>query len=296
MSIISWIPEPLRVVIHGATGFQGRRHMALMKAFGTPVVAGVSRRDVAEVDGVPIYPSVRAAREATGATASVIFLPPRDLAEGVMEAIDQGVELIVAVTEGVPVRDMLFVRERLARSDSRLIGPNTPGLLFPGVKLGFLPHEATMPGDVVLVSRSGTLSYEVARALAQAGIGVRYWIGIGGDPVKGTTFKDVLVALRDEPSVRGVVLVGEIGGVDEEEAADALAAQPLDVPVFACIAGRAAPPGRRMGHAGAIVSGNVGTYAGKVARLRAAGVVVADSPREVAQEAGRRLVSSGGLR
>ena len=290
MPLSDWLPQPLRVAVQGATGFQGRRHIALMKAYGTNIVAGVSPRAVADVDGVPIFTTLRAAREATGVNASIVFLPAPLLAEGIIEALDQELPLVVAVTEGAPLHDMFAVRRRLETSKARLIGPNTPGLLTPQAKLGFFPHEATMPGDLVLVTRSGTLSYEVASALREKGLGLRYWIGIGGDPVKGTTFEDVVIAARDEPGITGIVIVGEIGGTGEEDAAAALRAHPPSIPVFALIAGASAPPGIKMGHAGAMVNARAGDYAGKVEALRAAGVNVLASPTALARTAKEALL------
>jgi succinyl-CoA synthetase alpha subunit len=271
-----------RLLVQGITGREGLFHTEQMIEYGTNVVGGVTPGKGGEwVLGKPVFDTVKAAREATGANTSVIYVPAAFAADAIYEAIDAGIELIVCITEGIPVRDMMQVRARLDQSKSRLIGPNCPGLLTPGqAKVGIMPGHIAMPGSVGVVSRSGTLTYEVVYALTQRGIGQSTCVGIGGDPINGTSFIDVLQMFEDDPQTEKVVLIGEIGGTEEEKAAHFIATC-MTKPVVAFIAGQTAPPGKRMGHAGAIVEGGSGTAAEKIAALQAAGVKVAEHPEQI---------------
>ena len=280
MSILA--DKSTRVLIQGITGREGLFHTEQMIEYGTDVVGGVTPGKGGEwVLGKPVFDTVKAARESTGANASVIYVPAGFATDAIYEAVDAGIELIVCITEGIPVMDMMKVREQLDQSTSRLIGPNCPGLLTPGeAKLGIMPGHIAMSGNVGVVSRSGTLTYEVVYALTQKGIGQTTCVGIGGDPVNGTSFIDVLQMFEDDPATEQVVLIGEIGGTDEEKAARFIASS-MTKRVVAFIAGQTAPPGKRMGHAGAIVEGGAGTAADKIAALNAAGVRVAEHPEQI---------------
>jgi succinyl-CoA synthetase alpha subunit len=278
MSIL--ITPTTKILIQGITGEFGARHTRLSLDYGTQVVAGVTPgKGGTAVDGIPVFDSVAAAVKATGANASMVFVPPPACADAIMEASDAGVALIVAITEGVPVNDMIRAKEYLARGTSRLIGPNCPGIIRPSakVKIGIMPARIHKAGFVGVVSRSGTLTYEAVGQTTSLGFGQSTCIGIGGDPINGTNFIDALELFRDDPETQAVIMIGEIGGSAEEEAAAWIKAH-LGKPVVSFIAGRTAPPGRRMGHAGAIISGGKGTAGEKVAALKAAGVHVADSP------------------
>ncbi len=276
----NWISKDTKLVVQGLTGREGRFHALASRDYGTQVVAGVTPgKGGTAVDGIPVFDSVAAAVKATGANASMVFVPPSACADAIMEAADAGVALIVAITEGVPVNDMIKAKEYLARGTSRLIGPNCPGIIRPSakVKIGIMPARIHKAGFVGVVSRSGTLTYEAVGQTTTLGFGQSTCIGIGGDPINGTNFIDTLTLFRDDPETQAVIMIGEIGGSAEEEAAAWIKAN-LKKPVVSFIAGRTAPPGRRMGHAGAIISGGKGTAAEKVDALRAAGVHVADSP------------------
>ena len=276
----NWISKDTKLVVQGLTGREGRFHALASRDYGTQVVAGVTPgKGGTAVDGIPVFDSVAAAVKATGANASMVFVPPPACADAIMEASDAGVALIVAITEGVPVNDMIKAKEYLARGTSRLIGPNCPGIIRPSVtvKIGIMPARIHKPGFVGVVSRSGTLTYEAVGQTTSLGFGQSTCIGIGGDPINGTDFIDALTLFRDDPETQAVIMIGEIGGSAEEEAAAWITAN-LKKPVVSFIAGRTAPPGRRMGHAGAIISGGKGTAGEKVAALKAAGVHVADSP------------------
>lgn len=277
------IDRNTRLLVQGITGQQGLFHTKQMIDYGTNVVGGVTPGKGGQwVEGKPVFDTVRAARETTGANATVIYVPAPFAADAILEAIDAGIELIVAITEGIPIRDMMRVRAVLDRSNSRLVGPNCPGLLTPGqCKVGIMPGHIAMPGSVGVVSRSGTLTYEAIYSLTQKGIGQSTCVGIGGDPINGMSFIDVLQMFEDDPDTEKVVLIGEIGGTDEQRAADFIA-QHMTKPVVAFIAGRKAPEGRTMGHAGAIVEGGVGTAAEKIARFEAVGVRVAETPEDIA--------------
>jgi succinyl-CoA synthetase alpha subunit len=273
-----------RLVVQGITGHEGAFHARAMLDYGTNVVAGVTPGKGGEwvLDGkVPVFDSVHAAVEMTGADASIIFVPARFAGDAILEAADAGIRLIVCITEGIPVKDMMVVRHVLARRDACLLGPNTPGIISPPhTKVGIIPGEITMAGNVGVVSRSGTLTYEVVHGLKQAGIGTSTCVGIGGDPIIGTHFVEVLSHFEGDSLTDTVVLIGEIGGRDEECAAEFIGTH-MTKPVVAFIAGLAAPEDTRMGHAGAIIEGGVGTAAAKVEALRAAGVRVASTPEEI---------------
>ena len=276
----NWISKDTKLVVQGLTGREGRFHALASRDYGTKVVAGVTPgKGGTAVDGIPVFDSVAAAVKATGANASMVFVPPPACADAIMEASDAGVALIVAITEGVPVNDMIKAKEYLARGTSRLIGPNCPGIIRPSakVKIGIMPARIHKAGFVGVVSRSGTLTYEAVGQTTSLGFGQSTCIGIGGDPINGTNFIDALELFRDDPETQAVIMIGEIGGSAEEEAAAWIKAH-LGKPVVSFIAGRTAPPGRRMGHAGAIISGGKGTAGEKVEALKAAGVHVADSP------------------
>lgn len=284
MSIL--VDKNTRVVVQGITGREGLFHSQQMLEYGTQVVAGTRPGKGGEwvLDGkVPVFDSVQIAVDATGANTSVIFVPAKFAADAMFEAGDAGVDLIVCLTEGIPVQDMMRVRNYLDQKDVRLVGPNCPGLLTPGEsKVGIIPGNIAIPGNIGVVSRSGTLTYEVLYALKEKGMGSSTCVGIGGDPINGTNFIDVLELFEDDPETDAVVLIGEIGGSDEEKAADYIS-KFMTKPVYGFIAGKTAPPGKRMGHAGAIVEGGEGTAAEKVKALEAAGVAVADHPEEIAE-------------
>lgn len=282
MSIL--IDKNTRLLVQGITGNEGLFHTERMAAYGTNIVAGVTPGKGGEwvLDGkIPVFDSVRIAVEARGANTSVIFVPARFATDAIFEAADAGIALIVCITEGVPVQDMMKVRNYLDQKHARLVGPNCPGLLTPGEsKVGIIPGDIAIPGNVGVVSRSGTLTYEVLYALKEVGIGSSTCVGIGGDPVNGTSFIDVLGMFEADPHTEKVVLIGEIGGSDEEKAAEFIADH-MTKPVAAFIAGRTAPPGKRMGHAGAIVEGGSGLAADKIKAFKAVGVPVADTPEEI---------------
>jgi len=282
MSIL--INKNTRLLVQGITGNEGMFHTQQMVAYGTNVVAGVRPGKGGEwvLDGkVPVFDSVKMAVEATGANAAVIFVPARFSADAMYEEADAGIPLIVCITEGVPVQDMMRVRGYLDQKDVRLVGPNCPGLLTPGeAKVGIIPGDIALPGNIGVVSRSGTLTYEVLYALKLVGKGVSTCVGIGGDPINGTNFIDCLRMFEDDPHTEKVVMIGEIGGTDEEKAAEFIASQ-MTKPVVSFIAGQTAPPGKRMGHAGAIIEGGSGTAADKVKALENAGVRVARHPEEI---------------
>ncbi|RAW44389.1 succinate--CoA ligase subunit alpha [Halorubrum sp. 48-1-W] len=279
-----FVDDDTRVVVQGITGGEGNFHAEQMIQYGTNVVAGaVPGKGGQEAAGVPVYDTVDEAVEAEDADASVVFVPPAFAADAVFEALDTDLDLVVAITEGIPTQDMAKVNKRLGEVDTRLLGPNCPGIITPGeAKLGILPGNIFADGNVGLVSRSGTLTYQVVDNLTERGIGQTTAIGIGGDPIIGTSFIDALEAFEADAETEAVVMCGEIGGEDEEEAA-AFIGEHMDTPVAGFIAGRTAPPGKRMGHAGAIVSGSgTGTAQSKIDALNDAGVPVGDTPEEVA--------------
>lgn len=285
-----WLKEDCRLVVQGITGKEGKFHALGCRDYGTQVVAGVTPGKGGEtVEGIPVFDSVAEARQATGANAAMVFVPPPFAADAIMESADAGVELIVAITEGVPVNDMLRAQAYLAGRATRLIGPNCPGIISPGkAKIGIMPGHIHRPGRVGVVSRSGTLTYEAVWQLTGLGLGQSTCVGIGGDPVNGTNFLDVLQAFAADPETDAIIMIGEIGGSAEEEAAEWVKAH-LRKPVVGFIAGRTAPPGRRMGHAGAIVSGGKGTAAAKMEAMRAAGIHVCESPADLGAAVAKAL-------
>ncbi|MBQ3076299.1 MAG: succinate--CoA ligase subunit alpha [Clostridia bacterium] len=274
-----FVNKDTRVLIQGITGGQGLFHTERMLEYGTKIVGGVTPGKGGQTAaGVPVFDTVSAAVRETGANATVLYVPPAFAADSILEAAEAGVPLIVCITEGIPVQEMVKVRAFLKDRKTRLIGPNCPGLITPGeTKLGILPGDICMPGRVGVVSRSGTLTYEAVDQLTALGIGQSTAVGIGGDPIKGTSFVDVLEAFEQDPDTDAVLMIGEIGGRGEEEAA-LFARDHMTKPVAAFIAGRTAPPGRRMGHAGAIVSGGQGSAADKIAAIEACGIPVARTP------------------
>ena len=276
--------DKTKILIQGITGRDGSFHAKSMLGYGTNIVAGVTPgRGGQTFEGkVPVFDTVKEAVAATGAEASVIFEPPAGAAGAVFEAADAGCKLVVCITEGVPTLDMVKVMPYLAERGVRLVGPNCPGFINPGqkAKLGIMPTNIVAPGPVGLISRSGTLTYEVVDALTRAGLGQTTCLGIGGDPVIGTNFMDALQAFHADPETQALVMIGEIGGDAEERAAEFVKAN-MKIPVVSFIAGRTAPPGKRMGHAGAIVSGGAGTAAEKKKALESAGIPVADRPADV---------------
>lgn len=275
------VNKDTRLIVQGITGREGSFHTKQMIDYGTPVVGGVTPGKGGEwVFGLPVFDSVRVAVDATEANTSIIYVAAPFAADAIYEAVDAGIGLIVCITEGIPISDMMKVYEHVKRSKSRLVGPNCPGLLTPGeAKVGIIPGYIAKPGNVGLVSKSGTLTYEVAFALDNAGMGISTIIGIGGDPIIGTNYVDVLQLFEDDPQTEKVVLIGEIGGRAEIDAAEYIQAH-MTKPVAAFIAGRSAPEGTRMGHAGAIVEGGQGTAQQKIDRLRDAGVRIADNPEQ----------------
>ena len=273
-----FVNHETRVLVQGITGREGSFHSRQCLDYGTQIVAGVTPgKGGQEVDGVEVFDTVRQAVAATRANASLIFVPPAFCAEAIMEAAEAGVELIVAITEGIPVLDMLRVKNFLAGRNCRLLGPNCPGIISPGqCKIGIMPGPIHLAGGPVgVISRSGTLTYEVVDQLTRRGMGQTTCIGIGGDPINGTNFIDCLAAFEADPETKAIVMVGEIGGSAEEEAARYIAEQ-VTKPVVGFVAGLTAPPGRRMGHAGAIVTGGSGTAQGKIAAMRAGGIQVCE--------------------
>ena len=288
MSIL--VNKDTRLIVQGLTGREGRFHAEQMLAYGTNVVAGVTPgKGGMEVLGAPIFNSVAEAKAATRANVSIIYVPARFAADAVLEATEAGIDLVICITEGIPVVDMITVRAYIDNTPTRLIGPNCPGVISPGqAKVGIMPGYIHQPGPVGVVSRSGTLTYEAVAALSALGIGQSTVVGIGGDPIIGTKFIDVLRLFEADPETRHVVMIGEIGGSDEEDAAEFISKH-MKTPVTGFIAGQTAPPGKRMGHAGAIISGGKGTAAEKIKALAAAGVPVASHPGEIAELVARRL-------
>ena len=282
MSVL--VNRETRLLVQGITGREGSFHAAQMLEYGTNVVAGVTPGSAGrEVHGVPVFNTVADAVAATAPNASIIYVPAPFAPDAIYEAVDAGIPLIVCITEGIPTLEMVKVYQYVQTRGCRLIGPNCPGLITPGqAKVGIMPGYIHRPGPVGVVSRSGTLTYEVVWALTQAGIGQSTAVGIGGDPIIGTSFIDVLALFQDDPETEAIVLIGEIGGTDEEAAAGYIQ-EHVTKPVVGFIAGRTAPPGKRMGHAGAIISGGQGTAAEKIAALEAAGVPVAERPAQVAE-------------
>lgn len=283
MSVL--VDNNTRLLVQGITGSAGGFHARQCLEYGTEVVAGVtpgkggSKFD----DAVPVFDTVQEAREETGCNATMIFVPPSFAADAILEAVDAGIEVIVAITEGIPTIDMMRVKAAMADSPATLIGPNCPGIITPGAcKIGIMPGYIHKPGNIGVISRSGTLTYEAVWQLTSAGLGQSTCIGIGGDPIHGVTHRDCAKLLTRDPGTEAFILIGEIGGTEEEEAA-AWIAENCEKPVAAFIAGATAPPGRRMGHAGAIISGGKGTAAAKKEALRDAGIHLAETPAEIGQ-------------
>ena len=284
MSIL--VTEQTKVICQGITGNSGLFHSQKCREYAQECqpdvdvfVGGVTPgKGGQDVDGFPVFNSVAEAREATGANTSMIFVPPPFCADAILEAADAGMDLIVAITEGIPVVDMIKVRDAMKGSKSRLVGPNCPGVITPGVaKIGIMPGYIHTPGKIGIISKSGTLTYEAAWQLGRVGMGQSTAVGIGGDPIAGTNYIDLLELFQNDPGTEGILMIGEIGGSAEQEAAEYIKSN-VTKPVAGFIAGQTAPPGKRMGHAGAIISGGGGTAAEKMAALRAVGVVVSDSP------------------
>jgi succinyl-CoA synthetase alpha subunit len=288
MSIL--VNKQTRVICQGITGKAGAFHTKGCKEYGTAMVGGVTPGKGGEiVEGLPVFDTVVEAVEKTGANASMIFVPAAFTADAILEAIDAGIDVICAITEGVPVLDMVRVYELVRRSQSVLIGPNCPGVITPGeCKIGIMPGYIHKPGKIGIMSRSGTLTYEAVWQTSNLGLGQSTCIGLGGDPIVGTNYIDLFRRFQDDPQTEAILMIGEIGGTAEEEAA-LYVKEHIDKPVAAFIAGRTAPPGRRMGHAGAIISGGKGTAAEKVAALKDAGIEVADSPADMGQAVQRAL-------
>lgn len=284
------VDENTKILIQGITGSFGGRHAQLSLDYGTQLVAGVTPGKGGQkfADTVPIFDTVGAAVEETGATVSTIFVPPPFAADAILEAVDAGVELVVAITEGIPVMDMMRVRAGMAGSGARLIGPNCPGIVTPGTgenshggcRIGIAPGYIHKRGKVGVVSRSGTLTYEAVYQLTSLGLGQSTCVGIGGDPINGTSHLDIMKMFNEDPETEAIIMIGEIGGTAEEEAAE-WAKENCKKPIAGFIAGATAPPGRRMGHAGAIVSGGKGTAEAKIAAMRDAGIEVADNPSDM---------------
>ena len=279
MSIL--LDHTTRVIVQGITGREGQYHTHNMQVAGTNIVGGVTPGKGGQtIEGVPVFDTVSEARAATDANATCIFVPPPGAADAIMEAASAGIPLIVCITEGIPVIDMTRAMLVVHEHHARLIGPNCPGMCTPGQgKIGIIPYQIFTPGPIGFISRSGTLTYEVVSLLTEAGLGQSTCIGIGGDPIIGSTFADYLQLFENDPETKAVVMCGEIGGSDEEDAAEFI--KTMKKPVVAFVSGRTAPPGKRMGHAGAIISGNTGTAQGKVAALQAANVPVADTIFEI---------------
>jgi succinyl-CoA synthetase alpha subunit len=285
-----------RVLVQGITGREGSFHTEQMRAFGTNVVAGVSPgKSGQDANGVPIFDTVADAVAQTGANVAGVFVPPAFAPDAIMEAAAAGVPFTVCITEFIPVQDMVRALAFVQRQGTRLLGPNCPGIVTPGqCKVGIIPNHINTPGPVGVVGRSGTLTYEVIQGLGQAGMGQTTSVGVGGDPVMGLTFTEVLQLFADDPETRSVVLIGEIGGSDEENAAAWIRESGFDKPVVAFISGRTAPPGKRMGHAGAIISGNTGTAQSKIDALTSAGAAIADTIEDVVRLTRERLQTRAG--
>jgi succinyl-CoA synthetase alpha subunit len=292
MSIL--VNKNTRVICQGITGKVGQFHTKGCLAYGTQMVGGVTPGKAGEkVEGLPVFDTVAEAVAETGADATMIFVPPAFTADAILEAIDAGIKVVVAITEGVPVLDMARIYDRVRRSDSVLVGPNCPGVITPGeCKIGIMPGYIHQPGKVGIMSRSGTLTYEAVFQTTALGLGQSTCVGLGGDPIVGTSFIDLLARFQADPKTEAILMIGEIGGSAEEEAACYVAGN-VTKPVAAFIAGRTAPPGKRMGHAGAIISGGKGTAEEKLTALKAAGIEIAESPADLGQAMQRAIARKG---
>jgi len=281
MSIL--VNSNTRLLVQGITGKEGTFHTKQMLEYGTPVVAGVTPGKGGQIHlGIPVFNTVEEAKESTGCNTSIIFVPPKFSSAAIMEAADSGIDLVICITEGIPAADMVKAKNHLRKTGTQLVGPNCPGVITPGeAKVGIMPGFIHTPGSIGVISRSGTLTYEAVDQLTKVGLGQSTCIGIGGDPIIGSTFIDLLSLFAVDENTEGVVLIGEIGGSAEEEAAQWTIDNNFDKPIVAFIAGQTAPPGRRMGHAGAIVAGGKGTAAEKMKALTDAGITVVESPADI---------------